>query len=201
MYLLAPISIHLLYAPLTHKRQSHTGSGVCGLPLGEGLAVCALVHRGVALVGADLDLAQGAVVLGVAVMLAGSDRAGDTFIGFAVHKKSSYFFGIDSVCPRKGKNISPRPGNFSRHTRHCTRALQAFDPRLYLAAQQASRCKRTQRVGDCMKFFPLKIISIHLNYFKTRPAPEVRSPGRSGPGSNRRSPAAPYSRTWRASAR
>lgn len=118
--------------------------------------------------GADLDLAQGAVVLGVAVMLARSDRAGDTFIGFAVHKKSSYFFGIDSVCPRKGKNISPRPGNFSRHTRHCTKALQAFDPRLYLAAQQASRCKRTQRAGDCMKFFPLKIISIHLNYFKNQ---------------------------------
>ena len=62
-----------------------------GLPLGEGLAVCALIHRGVALVGADLDLAQGAVVLGVAVMLAGSDRAGDTFIGFAVHKKVLLF--------------------------------------------------------------------------------------------------------------
>ena len=112
MYLLAPISIHLLYASSTHKRQSHTGSGVCGLPFGEGLAVCALVHRGIALVGADLDRAQRAVILGVAVMLAGSDRAGDTFIGFAVHKKVLLFLWDRLSMPPQREEYQPAVWQF-----------------------------------------------------------------------------------------
>ena len=62
--------------------------------------------------GADLDLAQGAVVLGVAVMLAGSDRASDTFIGFAVHKKVLLFLWDRLSMPPQREEYQPAAWQF-----------------------------------------------------------------------------------------
>ena len=55
------------------------------LLLAEGLAVGALIHSGICLVGAYLDLVQRAVVLGVAVIGTGLDSAFDALVGVAVH--------------------------------------------------------------------------------------------------------------------
>ena len=54
--------------------------------LTEGLAVGALVHGGICLMGAHQDLVQRAVVLGVAVVGTRLDGAGDTLVCFAVHR-------------------------------------------------------------------------------------------------------------------
>ena len=54
--------------------------------LAEGLAVGALVHGGVLLMGAHQDLAQGAVVLTLAVMCALMDSTLDGLVCIAVHR-------------------------------------------------------------------------------------------------------------------
>ncbi len=53
--------------------------------LAKGHAVGALIHGGIALVGADLDLVQRAVIRGIAVMRAGDDGAFDAVVGMAIH--------------------------------------------------------------------------------------------------------------------
>ena len=58
---------------------------LCGLLLTEGLAVGALVHGGIGLVGAHQDADQRAVVLGVAVISAGLDGTLNTLVCVAVH--------------------------------------------------------------------------------------------------------------------
>ena len=54
--------------------------------LPEGLAVGALIHGRVCLVGAHQNLIQRAVVFGVTVIGAGLDGAFDTLVCMAVHK-------------------------------------------------------------------------------------------------------------------
>lgn len=51
----------------------------------KGKAVSALIHGGVALMGADLDLIQRAIVLQIAVMRALTDGAFNGLVCFAVH--------------------------------------------------------------------------------------------------------------------
>lgn len=55
------------------------------LPLTEGQAICALILSGIALVSADLDSLQRAVVVGVAVVRTGLHSAGDALVGMLVH--------------------------------------------------------------------------------------------------------------------
>jgi hypothetical protein len=55
------------------------------LLLAEGLAVSALIHGRVLLMGAHQDLVQRAVVLGVAVIGTGLNGAFDALVGVAVH--------------------------------------------------------------------------------------------------------------------
>ena len=52
----------------------------------EGHTVGTLVHGGVALMGAYMDLVQGAVVLSVAVIGAGDDGAFNALVGAFIHK-------------------------------------------------------------------------------------------------------------------
>ena len=71
--------------------------GSQGLFLAEGLAVGALVHGRILLMGAYKDAIQGAVVLGVAVIGALLDGALDALIGMTVHVFSSFLFGAAIV--------------------------------------------------------------------------------------------------------
>jgi hypothetical protein len=64
------------------------------LLLAEGLAVGALVHCGVLLVGTHQDSLQRAVVGVVAVVSAGLDGAFDALVGIAVHGHFLLFFGF-----------------------------------------------------------------------------------------------------------
>ena len=57
------------------------------LLLPEGLAVGALVHSRILLMGADQDLVQGAVVLVAAMMGALSDGTFDTLVSMAIHNE------------------------------------------------------------------------------------------------------------------
>ena len=65
-------------------RRSKPPHPICLLSA-EGLAVGALVHSGVGLVGTDQDLVQSAVVLVLAVVCALLNGALDALIGIAVH--------------------------------------------------------------------------------------------------------------------
>ena len=58
--------------------------------LPEGLAVGALIHSGVRLVGTHQDAVQRAVVGLVAVVSAGLDSALDALVGILVHVRSSF---------------------------------------------------------------------------------------------------------------
>ena len=62
------------------------------LSFAEGLAVGALIHSGICLVGAYQDLVQGAVVLGIAVVSAGLDGAFDALVGIVIHSILPPFF-------------------------------------------------------------------------------------------------------------
>ena len=67
----------------------------------EGLAVGALIHHGIALMSADHDAIQGAVVLSVAVMSTGLDGAFDALVCMAVHTHFLLYFGVfDSMPPK-----------------------------------------------------------------------------------------------------
>ena len=61
-----------------------------GLSLAEGLAVGALVHGGILLMGSYQNSVQGAVVLGVAVISAGLNGALNALVGMMVHLFSSF---------------------------------------------------------------------------------------------------------------
>ena len=71
--------------------------------LAERHAVGALVLGGILLVGAHHDLIQRTVVLGVAVIGALADGAGDTLVGVAVHTIYLLFLSSPIVWPRKRK--------------------------------------------------------------------------------------------------
>ena len=60
----------------------------------EGLAVCALIHSGIQLVGAHQNPVQRAIVFGFAVMCAFLNGAFDALVCFAAHNVSS--FELDS---------------------------------------------------------------------------------------------------------
>ena len=90
-FLLQPreLSNIILFLPLTVKTKtaaecSAAAKGLC-LLLAEGLAVGALVHGRVGLVGADQNLVQGAVVLTLAVVCALLNGTFDGLICIAVH--------------------------------------------------------------------------------------------------------------------
>ena len=61
-----------------------------GSLLAEGLAVGALVHGGVSLVGTNQDAVQRAVVFVLAVVCALMDGALDALVGVAFHRDSSF---------------------------------------------------------------------------------------------------------------
>ena len=73
------------------------------LLLAEGLAVGALIHGGICLMGAHHDLVQRAVVLGVAVVSAGPDGAFDALVCVAVHVMFLLLLDSRLVCPGKRK--------------------------------------------------------------------------------------------------
>ena len=72
------------------KRQLKTAaisfSNLLSLLFAEGHAVSTLIHGRIALVGADHDPVQGAVVLGVAVVSTGLDGAFDALVCMTVHR-------------------------------------------------------------------------------------------------------------------
>ena len=74
------------------------------LLLAEGLAVGALVHSGVGLVGTHQDLVQSAVVLALAVVGALMDGAFDALIGIAVHSHFLLLFWFGSSMALTKKN-------------------------------------------------------------------------------------------------
>ena len=76
-----------------------------GLSLLEGLAVGALIHGGVCLMGTDHDLIQRAVVLSLAVMGALGNGAFDALIGMAIHTQFLLCFGVAYSMPLKTKFI------------------------------------------------------------------------------------------------
>ena len=73
------------------------------LLLAEGLAIGALVHSGVLLMGTNLDAIQRAIVLGIAVVGACLDSAGDALICFAVHSLFLLCFGLRTYCAQLSK--------------------------------------------------------------------------------------------------
>ena len=79
----------------------------------EGLAVGALIHGGIGLVGTDQNPIQGAVVLGVAVVCALGDGAFDAFVGIAVHFALPPLFGFGDSMAGFRKSIVGK--NFRKH--------------------------------------------------------------------------------------
>ena len=85
------------------KKESGGGSRRRKSLLAEGLAVGALVHGGILLMGAHQDFVQRAVVLGIAVVSAGCDGAFDALVGIAVHLSYLLLFGFAlSMTERRG---------------------------------------------------------------------------------------------------
>lgn len=69
------------------------GGGIAPPPTllhAEGLAVCALIHSGIQLMGAHQNTVQGAVVFGIAVICALLDGAFDALVCLAAHNVSSF---------------------------------------------------------------------------------------------------------------
>ena len=62
---------------------------VLSLLFRKGHAVCALLHTGIALVSADSDTTEGAVILCVTVMFALSHSTFDTLVCFVTHGMTS----------------------------------------------------------------------------------------------------------------
>ena len=78
---------------LLKKENSGGANRRCGnLLLAEGLAVGALIHGRVLLMGTNHDPIQGAVVLAVAVISALLNSAFNAFISLAVHIVSSFLW-------------------------------------------------------------------------------------------------------------
>ena len=74
------------------------------LLLSEGLAVSALVHGRILLVGAYQDAVQRAIVLGIAVISALLNGAFDALVGIAVHVLFLLCFGLRSYCAPFSEN-------------------------------------------------------------------------------------------------
>jgi len=75
------------------------------LLLTERLAVSALVHSGVCLVGAHQDAVQRAEILGVAVVCAGLNGTFDTLIGLAVHFVPLLIFEFAIIMARERETM------------------------------------------------------------------------------------------------
>jgi hypothetical protein len=75
----------LFFALPSSKRNAAADAAANALSLAEGLAVGALIHRRICLVGAHQNTVQRAVVLGIAVVSAGLNGAFDAFVGIGVH--------------------------------------------------------------------------------------------------------------------
>ena len=73
------------------------------LLLAEGHAVGALILGRVHLMGTDQDLIQGAEVFVAAMVGALCDGTLDTFVGMAIHIKTSFDLGSDIVWAEQGK--------------------------------------------------------------------------------------------------
>ena len=69
------------------------------LLLAEGLAVRALIHGGILLMGADQDLVQRTVVLAGAVVCALLDSTLNALISMIGHGNSPPFLVLSTVCP------------------------------------------------------------------------------------------------------
>jgi hypothetical protein len=84
-YLGMHLSYRKTYVPSRKKKAAAFAAAWGRLLLAEGLAVSALIHGRVLLMGAHQDLVQRTVVLGVAVIGTGLDGAFDALVGVAVH--------------------------------------------------------------------------------------------------------------------
>ena len=103
-------------------RQAEKRKGTAGVPFqaapgllsAEGFAVGALIHGGIALMGAHQNLFQGAVVLALAVVGALAHSAFHTFVGMTVHILSPPFPWFDLSMNPCEKNMRGRflPGIF-----------------------------------------------------------------------------------------
>ena len=76
-----------------------------GLSLLEGLAVGALIHGGIDLVGANHDSIQRAIVLVAAVMGTLSNGTLDALVSMAIHTDFLLCYGIDHSMPPECKFI------------------------------------------------------------------------------------------------
>ena len=102
------------YSFTYHKRKKPFGQEVeikiaaaeaaaAALLLTEGHAVGALIHGGVSLMGAHLDLFQGAVVGVVAVVSALGNSAGDALVGVTAHGSFLLLSLSALLCPEREK--------------------------------------------------------------------------------------------------
>ena len=76
-----------------------------GLLLAEGLAVGALIHGGIQLVGAHQNPIQGAVIFGIAVIGTLLDGAFDALVCLAAHGVFLLLFGFTDSMPRGKEEI------------------------------------------------------------------------------------------------
>ena len=83
-----------IFCPASRKKKGGGRSRRGRLLLAEGLAVGALIHGRILLMGAHQDLVQRAVVLSVAVISAGGDGAFDALVDIAVHLDYLLLFGF-----------------------------------------------------------------------------------------------------------
>ena len=89
----SPLS-YLFRNTSSRRKKKKCGSFRCrgaALLLAEGLAVGALIHGRVLLMGADQDPVQRAVVFGVTVIGTGLDSTFDALVGMVVHRISLLF--------------------------------------------------------------------------------------------------------------
>ena len=102
------------YAPLRQEKENTRSQGPRAfVPLlaAEGLAVGALVHGGVCLVGADQDPVQGTVVLVGAVMGALLYGTFDGLVSMTIHKKSSFIIGVRHYYGEPTQKYAGNPWN------------------------------------------------------------------------------------------
>ena len=97
----------ILLFPLFVKKRKATAVAVAleGLLLAERLAVGALIHGGIQLVGAHQNPIQGAVIFGIAVIGTLLDGAFDALIGLAAHGVFLLLFGFTDSMPRGKEEI------------------------------------------------------------------------------------------------
>jgi hypothetical protein len=83
--------------PLRQEKIAAANAAAAGSLLTEGLAVGALIHGGVCLMGTHQNTVQGTEVLGIAVVCAGLHCAFDALVGIGVHIVFLLSFGSGLV--------------------------------------------------------------------------------------------------------